>query len=250
MKTYPLSVQLYSVREEAKKDFFSVLKRIASFGYQGVEFAGFHGHNPKDIKKVLDDLGLKTSSIHGPIPNASNVNEIIDTAGLLGYQWHVCGWRDGFTNKETTLKVAEEFQKAAELLNGSGIKFCTHNHDFEFDKNFDGKTPHQVMMAAAPSVYAEIDTYWVAVGGKDPASVIKEYGKRVPLLHIKDGPIVKGKNMTAVGDGLMKWEPVIKAAESASVEWLIVELDSCDTDMMEAVKKSRNYLLSKGCINK
>lgn len=249
MKKFPLSVQLYSVREEAKKDLIGVLKKIASFGYAGVEFAGFHNHDPKEIRKVLDDLGLKTSSIHGASPTPENLNEILDIAGILGYTWHIAGaWKDKFVSKETTLAIAASFEKGADLIKKAGLKLGVHNHEFEFDRLFDNQTPHQIMMDAAPSIYAELDTYWVAVGGGDPATVISEYGRRVPLLHIKDGPKVRDKNMTAVGEGKMNWDPILMAAEKAGVEWLIVELDSCDTDMMEAIRKSRDFLFSKGCI--
>jgi sugar phosphate isomerase/epimerase len=74
----------------------------------------------------------------------------------------------------------------------------------------------------------------------DPVSVIKELGKRAPLLHIKDGPCEQGKPMTAVGKGKMDFPPILKVANFA--EWLIVELDSCATDMLEAVKESLTYL--------
>ena len=72
-----------------------------------------------------------------------------------------------------------------------------------------------------------------------------ELGKRAPLLHIKDGPCVKGQPMTAVGDGKVD-VPAVAKAGAATAEWMIVELDSCATDMMAAVKKSYDYLTGKG----
>ena len=79
----------------------------------------------------------------------------------------------------------------------------------------------------------------------DPAKVVKELGPRAPLLHIKDGPAVKDEPQVAVGDGVLDFPRIVQAAEGA-VEWLIVELDHCGTDMMEAVEKSYQYLVKGG----
>ncbi len=247
MRPFPLSVQLYSLREEAKKNFIGVLEQVAAIGYQGVEFTGLHGLSPSDIRRVLDDLGLKVSSAHAGLPTAENKNQVIDNALTLGYAWHICGRRpDGYASLDDTLRSADLFATAAELLEGSGVKFAIHNHDFEFNKEFDGKTPHQVVMQRVPELYAQLDTYWIKTAGQNPAQVIAEYGHRARLLHIKDGPCVRGQAMTAVGDGTMVWEPIVAAAEMADAEWFIVEIDNCDTDMTEAVRKSRDYLVEKG----
>ncbi|MCS7060329.1 MAG: sugar phosphate isomerase/epimerase [Anaerolineae bacterium] len=246
MRPFPISVQLYSVREAAAKDFPAVLKRIADIGYTGVEFAGFHGHTPKALRQIIDDLGLKVSSNHGEMPTKENVNAIIDTANTLGYTRHVAGFGpDRFTTKAETLKCAEIAQNAAELLKGSGVTFGLHNHWWEFDKRFDGQYPHEILMAAAPDCFAQIDTYWVKVGGADPAAILRQYGARAPLLHIKDGPGVKEQSMTAVGAGIMDW-PAILSAAADTTEWLIVELDVCDTDMFEALAESYHYLVHNG----
>ncbi len=248
MRPFPLSIQLYSVREAAKADFIGVLKQIAAMGYQGVEFAGFHNHQPSELRKVLDDLGLQVSSNHGALPTPENLSQILDEAGTLGYKWHISGrGRDRFSTLEETLESAKVFAGAVDLLKDSPVKYAIHNHDFEFDKRFDGKTPHQIVMEQVPGLYAQIDTYWVQTGGQDdPARVIANYGSRVPLVHIKDGPCRRGEPMTAVGEGVMQWEPIVAACDKANVEWLIVELDQCATDMMEAVEKSRNYLVEQG----
>ena len=246
MKPIPISVQLYSLREEAKSDFAGVLKKVADMGYIGVEPAGLHGMKPEEVRKVLDDLGLVASSTHGPFPNKENVNEIVDTAKALGYTRHIAGVgpKDCET-LETTLEAAKRAQAAAELLDGTGITFGLHNHWWEFDKDFDGKTPNEVIMENAPGVFAQIDTYWVAVGGADAAKVVKRLGARAPSLHIKDGLKNREEAQTAVGAGAMDWAPVMEAAEG-SVEWLVVELDRCDTDMAMAVAESYTYLTSNG----
>lgn len=246
MKPIPISVQLYSLREEAAKDFPAVLKSVADMGYVGVEFAGYHGMTPADLKKVLDDFGLEASSTHGGFPDEGNVGRIVEEAKLFGHTRHIAGFGpDDCATLETTVAAAKRAQAAAELLKGTGVTFGLHNHWWEFDKDFDGRTPHEVLMEKAPDVFAEVDTYWVAVGGGDAAGVVEKLGARAPLLHVKDGPVVKGEAMTAVGAGKMDWGSVIGSAAD-STEWLVVELDSCDTDMTEAVAESCRYLTSKG----
>ena len=246
MKPIPISVQLYSLRAQAAKDFPAVLKQVADIGYVGVEFAGLHGMCPKEVRKIIDDLGLKVSSAHMAMPNAENAAQLIDECKALGIPKLISGFgAKEFETKETTLAAAATAQQAATLLKGSGITLGIHNHWFEFDKKFDGLYPHEVFMAAAPGVFAQIDTYWTAVGGADAVRIVKQYGARAPLLHIKDGPGVRGKAMTAVGGGIMDWRAVIGAA-AATTEWLVVELDECDTDMLEAVRQSYKYLTTQG----
>ncbi|MCL4504902.1 MAG: sugar phosphate isomerase/epimerase [Chloroflexi bacterium] len=247
MKKYPVSIQLYSVREQAKHDFVGVLKKIAAMGYVGVEPAGLYGMDPIAVRKVLDDLGLKVSSNHGQLPAPENVNEIVDLAGVLGYTKHISGFGpDQFATEAGALKAAEQFQRAAELLKPHGIRYGFHNHWWEFDKKFNGKPPYELLLANAPDAFSELDTYWCAVGGDDPVRIVKTYGKRLPVLHIKDGSLDRNDNMTAVGDGRMDWQAVIGAADENTLEWLIVELDRCATDMLEAVGKSASYLAKAG----
>ena len=136
-------------------------------------------------------------------------------------------------------------QKAATLLKPFGIKFGIHNHWWEFDHQIAGKYPHELFMAYAPDVFSEVDTYWVQTGGADAVTAVAKLGCRAPLLHIKDGPAVKEKAMTAVGKGVLDW-PAVVAAASDNLQWMVVELDSCDTDMMQAVEDSYKYLVGNG----
>ncbi len=247
MKKYPVSVQLYSVRDQAAKDFAGVLKKIASFGYTGVEFAGLHNLTPKEVRNIIDDLGLVASSTHGPMPDRGNLTEIVDAAHVLGYDCHISGCGpDDFKDVETSKRTGARFQEASQLLKAQGLRFGVHNHWWEFNKNFKGKLPYDIALEAAPGALCEIDTYWVKFGGPDPANLIKRFSSRTNFLHIKDGPLQKDKAMTAVGQGRMNWKPIMEAASASAAEWLVVELDSCDTDMLEAVQQSIQYLVEQG----
>jgi sugar phosphate isomerase/epimerase len=218
---YPLGLQLYSVRDQAKKDFAGTLKRVAEMGYAGVEFAGLYGIPPGEVRGMLDDLGLKTVSVHAGIPNAETAGAEIETARSLGHNLHIC--QTPGHGKETTgamKQAAQGLQRSAELLKKADIVLGIHNHAW--------------------------DTYWVAVAGEDPVAVMRRCGKRVCSLHIKDGPVDSKSPMTAVGDGKMDWEKILGAAGATATQWLIVELDACATDMMKAVEKSARFLLNSG----
>jgi sugar phosphate isomerase/epimerase len=248
-KPIPVALQLYSVRDVIKQssDLPGVLRKVAGYGYVGVELAGMYGKKPAELRAMLEGLGLKVVSNHGAMPSSENRSQILDEAAALGYSWHISGQGpEQFKDKAATLQSAATFKAAAEALKGTKVSFGIHNHWWEFDKSFDGKLAHQVALDAAPGVLAEIDTYWVTVGGADAAAVIRALGKRAPLLHIKDGPCVRDKAMTAVGDGKMDWKKVFASVDEKHVKYLIVELDSCDTDMMTAVERSAKFLIDNG----
>jgi sugar phosphate isomerase/epimerase len=241
-----IALQLYSVREYTAEDFPGTLKKVAEMGYPAVQFAGFQGCEPAELKKVLDDLGLETCSIHGPWPAEENRDEIVELAQLFGYDLHVAGLgRGDCESAETLAKAVERVRSAVQALGGTGIGFALHNHWWEFDRHFDGRRPHDIVMSEVPHVGAEIDTYWTAVGGADPVTVLRNLGPRVRQVHIKDGPLVQPEAMTAIGAGKMQWPPIMDALDPAT-DYLIVELDRCDTDMLQAVKDSHDYLVGEG----
>jgi len=243
----PISIQLYTVREAAAKDFPGTLKAIADIGYKGVEFAGLHGHDPKEIAKLVSDLGMKVSSSHTALPTPESVGQIVETEAALGNTKVVSGFGpDAFKTVDDVKAAAAKFSQAAELVKQHGMTFGIHNHWWEFGK-LDGKYVYDILLAEAPDIFSELDVYWCAFGKADPVQIVSKYKSRLPLLHIKDGMLEEGKHVhTAVGSGKLDFPAIINAADPNVLEWLIVELDACETDMMEAVRKSYEYLTSSG----
>jgi len=237
-----IAVQLYSLRERAEKDYFGVLKDVADMGYAGVETAGLYGHTPAEVKKVCDDLGLLVCSAHAGIPTAETINEMEDTAKTLGYKYIIGGFGpDDFKTLDTIKAAAEKFQAGAELCNEHGLRQGYHNHFWEFDL-VDGRYGYSRFFELAPDVFSQLDTYWACnFNVVDVPLVVSVYKDNLPLLHIKDGPLVKGEPHTAVGQGKMNFPEILKAANDTT-EWLVVELDACATDMTQAVRESYNYL--------
>ncbi|NSW56744.1 MAG: sugar phosphate isomerase/epimerase [Armatimonadetes bacterium] len=241
----PISVQLYSVREAAAQDFPAVLKQIADIGYVGVEFAGFHNMDLKELKSIIDDLGLQVSSAHMPMVTDENASELIDQCKTLGITKLITGPGGPIDTMDGVMACVAKQKRAVELLEGTGISFGLHNHWQEFEP-VDGKLPEDIMLEEVPCLFAQLDVYWVAKSGQDPVETVKRLGHRAPVLHIKDGPLDPPQPMTAVGKGVLDMPAIIGAADESVLEWLIVELDSCATDMMEAVRDSYAYLVGEG----
>ena len=242
----PLSIQLYTVRDLCAKDFRGTIRKIGNIGYKGVEFAGLHGADPKEVAKWVKNLGLKVSSTHGPLATRENVQKVVEEAGILGYKRIVSGLGpNDFKTEDDIKRAAGRFSEAARLLKRHGLSMGYHNHWWEFDKIGERTVYELFFDAASKDVFSQLDVYWAAYGGANPARILAACGKRIPLLHIKDGTLERNAPHTAVGSGLLNMHTIINAADPKTVEWMIVELDNCGTDMMTAVKKSYKYLTSQ-----
>ena len=244
----PGALQLYSVREAMQDDPVGTIRKVAEMGYPGVESGGPpKGMSREEYKKLLDDLDLRVSSAHYGMATAENVNEIVDFAGLFGISVLVCGWRaDAGETVDGIKAAAEGLQKSAELLKPHGLLQAYHNHWWEL-RDFDGRLGLEIFLENAPDACSQLDVYWASnFGAVDVPAFLRKWAGRCPLLHIKDGPLVRDQPHTAVGAGKMDIPAVIAAADESVLKWLIVELDHCATDMMTAVKESLDYLVANG----
>jgi sugar phosphate isomerase/epimerase len=243
----PLSVQLYSLREASQKDFPGVIKSVGKIGYKGVEPAGFYGLTPRELRKIVEGEGMVISSTHGPWAKPDNLNEVIDTAKEFGIDLCAGGYRpEDFADLDAIKRTADTVNGMDEKLRAAGLTLFLHNHWWEFER-LDGKLKYDIFATLAPTVKFEIDTYWSAnFGANDPAEMVRKFASRAPLLHIKDGPLVKDEPMVAVGSGKVDVASVIAAADPTVLRWLVVELDACATDMLTAIEGSYRFLTSKG----
>lgn len=242
----PISLQMYTLREETKTDFINVLKRVASIGYKGVELAGLHGIEPKELKRIVENIGMVISSTHSPWAHADNLPETIDILGELGVNLVAAGYSDNeFKDINAIRATAEMVTKMDQTLRAADITMVIHNHWWEFEK-LDGRLKFEIFAELAPNVRFEMDTYWASnFGANDSAKLVKKYANRCPLLHIKDGPLVKDQPLLAVGSGKMDIPAVVKAAGKAT-KWLVVEQDDSATDMFGCVESSYKYLIGNG----
>jgi len=238
----PIALQLYSVRDAVGRDFTGVIERIAGMGYQGIEWWNVPGVAAPQAAQQLAGLGLHVPSAHSAAPLGDKKNQVLDTLAAFGCKRLIVPFYppERFQTVDSIKRVCDELNEGNAVARANGLTMGYHNHWWEYE-NVGGLLPYKVMLEQLdPTIVLEIDTYWVKAGGCDPVAVIQELGPRVPLLHIKDGPAVMGQPMVAVGEGVMDIPAILKAGTAA--DWLIVELDSCATDMLEAVEKSLKNL--------
>ncbi len=245
--TAPISIQLYSLREEAKHGLAPVLERLGRIGYVGVESAGLHDLTPAAFIRCLADAGLVVSSGHVALPKPDGTAEVLDAQDAIGNKDLVVAFLppDKFADAESVKTCAERLNAFNEKARARGMSLGYHNHWWEFSSRIGSETAHAMLFRLLdPTVFAEVDTYWAKVGGADPVQVVTDLGARARLLHIKDGPATNHEApMVAVGDGVMDVPAIAKASRA---KWHVVELDQCATDMFTAVEMSLRYLTRHG----
>jgi sugar phosphate isomerase/epimerase len=246
MTRTPISVQLYSLREQAALDFPAVLARLGSAGFVGVELAGFNHLTPAAFAQCINDSGLVVSSAH--VAAGDGFAATLADVQSVGCSTVVIPFvpPDGFHSLDAIKRTADMLNECNEIARAAGATLGYHNHWWEFEQAFAGRSAFlHLYDHLADDIFVELDCYWAKVGGADPIEVLTAFGDRVRLLHVKDGPAdVPESNMVAVGSGLVDIAAVLAAAPNAA--WHVVELDRCDTDMFEAVEASYRYLVGNG----
>lgn len=236
------SLQLYTLRTAMGEDLPGTIKRVADLGYTAVEPYNFVA-TAEQLAEALSSNGLSAPSGHAPLLRADQ-DEIFEAARTLGIGTvidpHV--ERSHWTTEEDIRATAEALNAAAKKGAEYGIRVGYHNHEFELEERIDGTSALEVLTRYLdPEVVLEVDTYWAAVGGEDPAELLRRLGDRVRFVHIKDGPLTRNnKEQVAVGHGSMRVWDVLDAVPG--LEAAVVELDDFDGDVFTAVADSLTYL--------
>lgn len=242
-----ISIQMWTVRREAEQSLRETLATLSSIGYRAVETAGLYGLSPAAMRAELAGAGLELSSAHAPLPDKAGAEATFSQLTELGATSVFPSLRaEFFTDDDDIARAADAFNDVAPVAKSHGIELGYHNHWWEFVRDEDGKLAYQKFLDRLdPEVTLEVDTYWAQVGGVDAAELVRSLGERVHYLHIKDGPIdTRPDNHTAVGDGKMDVDGVLNA--NSSVRWDIVELDGCEGDIWDKVRRSYEYLSARG----
>lgn len=225
-----IGFQLYSSRNYPLDD---VLKKIAALGYTQVEgFGGVYG-DPNDLKAKLDANGLTMPSGHIGLEQLDKPAEGIRLAETLGMKVVICPWLapgNRPTEASGWQRLGEQLQRLARPYIDAGLTFAYHNHDFEFAR-FGGDYAMDLLLAAAPDVYAEVDVAWIARGGADPKAWLQKFGHRIVAVHVKDiaapGENANEDGWADVGHGVLPWQDLLATARSAtSARYYIVEHDN------------------------
>jgi sugar phosphate isomerase/epimerase len=252
MANVPVALQLYTVREDAARDFVGTLDQVAAIGYVGVELAGYGPLTPPDLRAKLDTLGLTVAGSHIALARLENeLDAVIAECRTLQCPYVVC------PVLPTERRTVDGFRALAASLNAigrtvtaSGLTLCYHNHAFEFETEIDGMAAYDWLMANTDRalVRIEIDAFWVQKAGRDPAAYIERYSGRVPLVHLKDMTADDAQTFAPVGTGSVDFGPIFAAAERGGVQWYIVEQDRAEGSAIQAARTSWHNLRAMGKI--
>jgi sugar phosphate isomerase/epimerase len=229
--TIPVGLELYSVREGLKKDPEATVRAVAKMGYQCVEFYApyfeWSEAQTKQMRKLLDDLGIKCYSTHNDEKyfSAENISRARDMNLILGTKYMVQSWSDPKPTIAAWKAVADNLNNAADILEPSGIKPGYHNHDAEW-KPIDGMRP-MVFIAknTKAGIMLQLDVGTCLEAGADPVAWIRANPGRIHSLHLKDWSSDPAKGYKVLfGEGDAKWKDIFAAAESVGgVEYYLIE---------------------------
>jgi len=258
-----VGLQLYTVRDSLKQDFEGTIAKVAQVGYKEVEFAGYFGKSPQEVRKILDSNKVISPSEHVSYDIVQNKwPETLEAAYVIGQKFIVCPWVDVSQRKEPDgwKRAAETFNRAGEAAQKAGIQFAYHNHAFEFEPSevLGGKLPYDFLLAETDPklVTMELDLCWITVGGQDPVKYFERDPGRFPLVHVKDwttkgpggsdyggatGESRKPGHMTDVGQGEIDWKRIFAQSGKAGVQHYFVENDE-PKSAFEDIKISYAYL--------
>src|SRR5262245_17192431 len=189
-----VGLQLYTVRTDLEKDFDGTLAKVAAIGYKEVEFAGYFGRSPQQVRDALRAHGLASPAAHVDYPTVSDPEKwarTLDGAATMGQAFLVNPWMDESVRNEPGFwqRAAGVYDAAGASAKKHGIEFCYHNHNFEFSPRADlgGKLPFDFLLETCdPSlVKIELDLCWIAATGKDPLDYFRRHPGRFPLVHVK-----------------------------------------------------------------
>ena len=227
--SYPIGIQLYTVRDQLQSNFEGTLERVAEIGYKEFEFAGFYNHTPAQVRSILDRLDVTAPSSHvGLNLFREDIDKLIADAGVIGHRYLVVPSANGRT-AEGWRELAAEFNRYAERVQRAGMRFGYHNHAHEFEDLGGGVTAYDILLQETDPdlVDMELDLYWAIRGGQDPVAMFAANPGRYHLFHVKDMADRSGSQaMAPVGEGEIDFPSIFANIRQAGTEHFFVEHDN------------------------
>jgi sugar phosphate isomerase/epimerase len=244
-KSYGVGIQLYTLRDAMTADAQGSLKKLSDLGYKNLELANysegkFYGFVPKELKKIVSDLGMTILSSHTQVEAAGitvdNAKKMADDHAELGVKYCVQPWvNEPDRTIESYKKMVGDWNEVGKIMKGVGIQFGYHNHNFEF-KNIDGVVPYYdiYMKELDPDlVTMELDLFWANKAGQDPVEMFRKYPGRFQLFHLKDMhtkqdpfyDVIKD-DVCSVGSGIIDFKTILASKDVAGMKHWFVEDDN------------------------
>jgi sugar phosphate isomerase/epimerase len=244
-------------------DPLGTLQKVAQIGYNSVENATytgtekFYGMDAATYKKVLNENGLVANSGHYRLGEEQEKGadikgtilhdwqRAVDDASAVGLKYMVCAYLSNYERGDLDhyKKLADIFNKAGETCKKSGIQFCYHNHDFEFQVQ-NGVFPYDVILEKTDknNVKMEVDLYWIKKAGQDPLALFQKHPGRFPLWHVKDMSKEADQSFAAVGTGIIDFKTIFAHKDQAGMKFFFVEQDKCPGSPFDAIAQSYKFI--------
>lgn len=251
-----IGLQLYTLRNEFKKDVPGTLALIKKWNIKLIEGGGTYGLPVDEYKKLLQQNELQMVSYGADFNElATNPQEVIDQAKLFGSKYIMCAWvphKEGGFSIDDMKKAIDVFTTAGKLISQNGMKFCYHPHGYEFIP-FENGTLFDYMIKNTDPKYVnyEMDVFWVKQPGQDPVALLKKYPKRFLMLHLKDrkpGTVgnqdgrAPDESNVVLGKGDVGIAAVMQEAKKIGIKYCFIEDES--PQPVEQVPESLQFLHS------
>jgi sugar phosphate isomerase/epimerase len=237
--TAPFGVQTYTFRRSIGKDPAKVLDSIKMMGFTEIEGGGGR-MPPQDFKKLCDERGISIPSTGAGYEELVNkTDSVVWKAKLLGAKYVICTWiphQNNVLTFENAKKATEDFNKAGKILKENGLTFCYHAHGYEFQLYEDGTLLDYIFKNTNPEyVSFQMDIFWIQFGGGDPVALLKKYGSRWKMMHVKDMRKGTRKDLTgltsvendvALGTGELDLPAILKEAKKIGIKHYFIEDES------------------------
>jgi sugar phosphate isomerase/epimerase len=253
--TAPLGVEAFTFRKSFPIDVAKTLDTIKMMGFTEIEGSGGR-MPPKDFKKLCDERGISIPSIGvGYEELVKSPDSVAYKAKILGAKYVMCAWiphQKGVLSFENAKKAADDFNKAGKYLKEQGLIFCYHAHGYEFQPYENGTLLDYIFKNTNPDyVSFEMDIFWIQFGGGNPVELLKKYGRRWKLIHLKDMKKGTKKDLTGLtgpendvplGTGEIDIPNILKEAKKLGIAHYFIEDES--NYVNEQVPQSIRYLKS------
>jgi sugar phosphate isomerase/epimerase len=248
-KKIPVGLELYSVRNELKQDQTATVRAVAKMGYEIVEFFSpyyaWTTDQTKDVKKLLDDLGIKCLSTHNDAKNflPENLARTAELNNILGAKYVVMASAGRPKGVAGWTAVAETLNRATDSWKSAGLRAGYHNHQTEFMPGLldsDRERPMDLLAANThKDVMLQFDVGTCVDAGSDPVAWINQNPGRIRSMHCKDWAPGSDKGYRVLfGEGSVPWKQIFEAAEkTGGIEYYLIEQEGSALPAMETAEK-------------
>ena len=233
------------------------MSQLSYIGFSGLETPyTFDGLSLNDYAKIVKKSGLEILAIHTELPlDDMRKKGILERAKNFKCNriiWHGLPEDSAYKSEDGIIQLAQRYNRANQFARSNGLTFGLHNHWWEFERLNNGTLPFDLLMDLLDAdIFYELDVYWIAVAGQDPVEIIEKAGSRAKIIQVKDGPAVWTPELDepfpypvqAVGTGSLDY-PAIFNASAGKAEWVVVDIEACQTDIIQAIFESYRYIVN------